>query len=398
MQSTRYVGSCLQEAPGLTPEEKELMTFLLGDSHTMQYSVVNPRFKDAEQESFAGLLPAAWPILKDAYLAYAGVMKSLQAGCATKADDDSHFRHVTSAMISLRSLPITKSEDAKLCLTLGFALAFSVYATIGVGVSDICHYCLSITKPFIEASAIDPEMEPRISLLVLLETMECLVYRRKPTLRIQPRSPRKVDRHLGLCLALLPYYYDLCVISHSLIDNPGTRPVGLQQQLEEIRAHVDKWQPSEPEGFIHDFSTTEVVQLLAQAKVYRLAALLMIHRLQHTFGQEDRQADIWSREVMLELELAQRISNQPVRFVTLPFIIAAVEIRDSAERSEAVQNVDVYVDQFTPVVQKATKTFFSRVWHERDVHPNCSWFDSIHKPCVVLDSIGGSFLGQSTRE
>ena len=388
MRSMRYVVSWLRETPDLSLEEKELLMFLLGDSQTLQYFVVSPRFKEAEKMSFAGPLPAAWPILKHAYLAYAGVLKSLHPSCATEAGNHFSLRHVASAMITLRSLPITKSEDAELCLTLGFALALTVYAAIGVGVSDICHYCLSITRPYIETAAVNPETEPRISFLVLLETMECIVYRRKPTLRMQPRAPMGVDRYLGLCLPLLPYYYDLCTISHSLVNCTDASPVGLQRQLEEIQAHVDKWQPSHPEGFIHEFSTTEVVQLLAQARVYRLAALLIIHRLQHKFGHKDSQADIWSREVMMELELARRISNQPARFVTLPFIIAAVEIRDPAERNKAVRNVDAYVDQFTPVVRKATKTFFSRVWHERDEHRNFSWFDSIHKPCVVMDSIG----------
>ncbi|KAF1852017.1 uncharacterized protein K460DRAFT_362787 [Cucurbitaria berberidis CBS 394.84] len=345
-----YVGSWLREAPDLSPKERDLLMFLLGDSHTQQYSVVSPRFKDAQQVSFAGPLPAAWPILKDSYLAYAGVLKSLHPDCATEAGGDFNLRHVTSAMIVLHSLPITKIEDAELCLTLGFALAFSVYAVIGVGISDICHYCLSVTRPFIEAADVDPETDARISFLVLLETMECLVHRRNPTLRIQSRATRSVDRYLGLCLPLLPYYYDLCIISHSLVNSTGASLVGLQQQLEEIQAHVDKWQPSQPERFVHEFSTVEVINLLTQARVFRLGALLMIHRLQHTFGQEDSQADIWSREVMMELELAQRISNQPVRFVTLPFIIAAVEIRDPAERIKVVRNVDEYVDQFTPVV------------------------------------------------
>lgn len=378
----------LQGAPGLNQNEKELLLFLLADPQPHHYPVISPRFQDAEQESFAGPLPAAWPHLKDAYLAYAGVLKSLQLGSMSEVDNAAKLRYVTSAMEALRSLPVSNSKDAELCLTLGFALALSVYGAVGVGVSDICHYCLSITKPYIEAAALHPEIEPRISVLVLLETMECLVYRRQPTLRIKPRAPEVVDRHLGLCLSLLPYYYDLCSISHSLINNPGiAHTLLLQEQLVDIRVHVEKWQPSVPEAFLHKFDTSEVVQLLAQAKVYRLAALLMIHRLRHTFGQEDARADVWSSEVMMELELAQRISDHPVRFVALPFIIAAVEVRDDTAREKVLRGVNDYVDQLTPVVQEATKTFLKRVWRERDVLINCSWLDSIHKPCVVMDYI-----------
>lgn len=381
--------SWIPNAHNLNLDEKELILSLLGDSKILEYPIVSQRFLKAEQKSLKSPLPTAWPVLKDAYLAYARVLRSLQPVDATVADDASKLRYATSAMAALRSLSISNAKDAELCLTLGFALALSVYGFIGVGVSNICHYCLSVTRPFIEAATVGLEMEPRISVLVLLETMECIVYRRTPTLKLHPRAPGVVDRHLGLCLSLLPYYYDICSISHSLANHTSTKRTGLlHQQLEEIQAHVERWQPSHPGGFLRDFSTSEAVQLLAQARVYRLAALLMIHRLQNTFGRKDEQADIWSREVMMELELARRISDHPVRFVALPFIIAAVEIRGITEREKVLLNVNYYVDQLTPVVQQATKTFLRRVWNERDVVVNCSWLDSIHKPCVVLDTIG----------
>jgi hypothetical protein len=56
--------------------------------------------------------------------------------------------------------------------------------------------------------------------------------------------------------------------------------------------------------------------------------------------------------------------------------------------------VDEYVDQFMPVVQKVTKVFLSRVWHERDTQTTSSWFDSVHKPCVILDSVEASFRSE----
>lgn len=324
--------------------------------------------------------------LKDAYLAYARILRVLQPG-DTSSTDDARFRHATSAIATSRSLSIAKSEDAELCLTLGFALALSVYGTIGVGVAKICYYCLSITIPFIEAVTSGLEVEHRLSVLVLLETMECIVYRRITTLRIQPRAPTIVDRHLGLCLSLLPYYYDICSISHSLANRTSTTHVELlHEQLEAIQVQVERWQSSHPERFLREFSSSEVVQLLAQARVYRMAALLMIHCLQHPFGREDGQADIWSCEIMMELELARRISEHSVHFVALPFVSAAVEARGAA-RESVPSNVSDYVDQFAPIVQKATESFLGQVWDERDVKIDCSWLDSIHKPYMLLDSI-----------
>ncbi|KIX10162.1 uncharacterized protein Z518_01243 [Rhinocladiella mackenziei CBS 650.93] len=390
-QSQRDVGAWLQDVPDLCPEERELMMFLLYQPQTLQFYVVSPSFEDAEQRSFEAPLPAALPVLKDAYLAYAGGLKAFHADKTMDVDVNANLRHASSAMRTLRTLPVASSGDAALCLTLGIALALYIYGAIGVGVSDICHYCLSAARPYIEPAASIPETEPQLIFLVLLETMDCTVHRRKPTLRIQSPAPERVDRHLGLCLPLLPYYYDLCVISHSLVGASNASLILiLHQHLGRIQAAVNAWQPSQPEHFVHEFSSAEVVHLLAQARVYRLAALLMAHRLQHEFGQEDSQADIWSREVIMELELARRTTQRSIRFVTLPFIIAAIEIRDPVARAKAVQDVDEYVDRFMPVVQEATKTFLSRIWRERDAQAICSWFDSVHKPCVVLDSLGAS--------
>lgn len=362
------------------------MRFLLYQPQSLQLYVVSPSFEDAEQRCFEAPLPAALPVLKDAYLAYASGLKAFQAGQAADVEVKVNLRRASSAMRTLRTLAVTSSEDAALCLTLGIALARYIYGAVGVGVAEICHYCLTAARPFIEPVSSIPETEPQLVFLVLLEIMDCTVHRRKPTLTIQSPAPGRLDRHLGLCLPLLPYYFDLCVISHSLIDaRNGSLVSILHQNLRRIQAAVGAWQPCPPKHFVDEFSTAEVVHLLAQARVYRLAALLMAHRLQHGFGQEDTQADIWSHEVIMELELARQTTQQSIRLVTLPFILAAIEIRDAAARDKAVQDVNEYVDRFMPAVQVATKTFLSRVWRDRDAQTLCSWFDSVHKPCVVLD-------------
>ncbi|OQV07904.1 hypothetical protein CLAIMM_12260 [Cladophialophora immunda] len=367
------------------------MSFLLYQPQTLQFYVVVSSFEDAEQKSFEAPLPAALPVLKDAYLAYAGALKAFQSDIPMDVNVDANLRHASSAMRTLRMMPITSAEDAALCLTVGMTLALYIYTEVGVGVPDICRYCLSRARPYIEPTASIPGTEPQLVFLVLLEIMDCAVHRRKPTLRIQSPPAKGVDRHLGFCLPLLPYYYDLCAISHSLIDASNASFVyTLHQHLRSIQAAVNAWQPSTPEHFVNEFSSVEVVHLLAQARVYRLAALLMAHRLQHEFGQEDGQADIWSREVLMELELARRTTQRSIRFVTLPFIVAAIEIRDPAARTKAVQDVDKYVDRFMPVVQEATRTFLSRIWRERDAQGIRAWFDSVHKPCVILDSLGSS--------
>lgn len=89
----------------------------------------------------------------------------------------------------------------------------------------------------------------------------------------------------------------------------------------------------------------------------------------------------------MELELARRITKQPTRCVTIPFIVAAVEIRDPVARTNVYHNVDKFVDHFTPVVQQAAKKFLCQIWQERDSRGNFCWYDEISKPCVVWHTV-----------
>ena len=317
---------------GVSSEERALLTALLRQPNALSNHVVSSSFHDLEQQSLAALLPSGLPILKDAYLAYA----SLLASSDTKngeTNTNSSLRRASSAMMTLRSFGVSSLEDATLCLTLGAALATFVYAVIGMGVSDICSHCLSAVSPFVDTTMLDTGLGSRLILLALLDTMDAIVYRRKPTLRLQTQHAKYVDRFLGLSSGLLPYYYDICAISHSLDNTTDLNALRkLHWQLDEINKFLISWQPNQPDNFINEFGTAEVVHILAQAKIYRLGALLLAHRLRHPFGQEDSQANIWSREIIAELELARQTTKTPTRFVTLPFLTAAVEVQVPVSR------------------------------------------------------------------
>ncbi|TID18765.1 hypothetical protein E6O75_ATG05886 [Venturia nashicola] len=378
----------LEDAPDLDSGEKELLIELLGRADSFESFIVAPKYQGAEQRFLSAPLPAALPILKDAYLACAGALRLIRSGVATDEERNASTRRASAAMITLRSLSIANSQDAALLLTLGTALAWFVYSAIGIGLGDICHYCLSVTMPFIDNDFSDSDARTGQHYLVLLEIMECLTHRRKPTLRVKARTPETVDRHVGLCLPMIQHYHDLCVISHSMIsDNNEVYQTYLERQLDDVQTAIETWQPPQSDRLIHDFNSTEVVNLLAQAKVYRLAGLLVGHRLRYKFGEEDSKADMLSKEIMIELELARRITKQPIRCVTIPFIAAAVEIRDPVARANAYHNVDKFVDHFTPVVQQAARKFLCQIWQERDSRGKFSWYDSIHKPCVVWHTV-----------
>ncbi|KAL6245727.1 hypothetical protein RBB50_007726 [Rhinocladiella similis] len=357
--------------------------------------VMGPTFEDDERRSLVALLPTALPVLKDAYVAFAGVLKLMYSNphhMVTVDDEHTNLLHALAAMKILRALQVSTPQDMALCLTLGTLLALFSYSAVGRGVYEISQHCLSTARPFIEQGMMDVDMEARIVYLTLQEIMDCLVHRRMPTIRSHWQrlcaGKDMIDRHLGLCVPLLPYYHDLCVASHSLANTTDASYMALiEKQLSHIQAELNVWRPSTSDQFLERFTSTEVIHLLAQARVYRLAALLVSHRLRYAFGVNDDQATVWANEIMSELGLVQEATKRPIRSVTLPFIAAAIEMQSPDARSQALHDTEMHVDQFTPAVQKATKSFLFRVWQERDDKLVTSWFDSTYKPCVVLASI-----------
>lgn len=396
------IGNWINGLADLNQDEKEKLLFLLDRPENLDSYIVSPIFQDAERRSLAAPLRAALPMLKDAYLACAGALKlmSRQHEDGEQTDDDrANLAHAAAAVKILRAMPVSTPKEAALCLALGTQLTLYVYSSVGHGVLQISQHCLTMARPFIETDMLELDAEPWVAFLILLEMMDCLVHRKKPTIRAPRRrsiSSEKnlVDRHLGLCVDLLPYYHDLCMVSYSLNNETDDGYMALiLKQLGRVQAEVAAWQPSEPEHFVDQYKSADAIHILAQARMYRLAALLVGHRLRYTFGEQDDQASIWASEIMNELELVRRVTKRPARCVTPPFVVAAIEMRDLASRNRALQNADYYIDQYAPVIQKVTKTFLSRVWWERDNRIISSWFESSSKPCPLMASIDKELFG-----
>ncbi|KAH7321592.1 hypothetical protein BKA65DRAFT_512539, partial [Rhexocercosporidium sp. MPI-PUGE-AT-0058] len=249
------IGTCLDNLPDLQPEEKELLLFLISQPESQNHLVLYSGRQAGQQDALVSQLPAISPLLKDAYIACAMTIKHLQSSSKADMDMSTCVSYISKAISALRSLPVLTSQDAVLCNTLGGILSFSIYSAIGVGVPDICSFCLSTTDPFMEALLPDAHDDAWQSFLVLLEVADCLVYRRKPTRTIQIPSS-VIDIRLGLCVPLLAYYHDLAVISNSLLSTPDMGILSrLQKQLNVIHALVESWHPSHSDQLLDQFES-----------------------------------------------------------------------------------------------------------------------------------------------
>lgn len=362
------------------------MLFLWNQPESLDPIIVCSSFHKEQQDALLSQLSVGFPLLKDAYLALAVTLQQLQSGVVVEQGSRANLAYISKAVGVLRSLAGFHSpQNVALCYTLGAVLSLAISSAVGVGIPDICRACLGGPSSSGRDPAPDENKSSWESLLILLETMDSLMWQRKPARKF-PATTAHIDRHLGLCLPLLPYYHDLCQISNAILNTKHATALNrMQGQLDDIRAAVEIWQPTQSAHLVDRFTSTEVVILLAQAKVYRLGALLLSHRIRHSLGQRDAEATAWSKELIFELDLASRVTKQTPRFVTLPFIIAAVEVQGDAQRVKTLQHVDDFVDSYALFMKQAIKTFLLRVWHERDTKRINSWFESVHKPCPVLN-------------
>lgn len=328
----------LSEDPS-TSMEYELIHYLLDSSQVEKLGsyVLTPRFQDEERRWLVDSLRTSYPILKDVYVACAGSLLQAFEGQGTNAAklQEVCLRRASAAVTTLRSISVTNIDDAIMCLNLGIGLATFGYSALGANVSGICRYCLNLIKPRIEIEPLpDAETQSLLHCLAFFETMDCLATRELPTIKVTLPFPRMVDRYIGLSYPLLPIFYDICYLSHALGDCPPVQQPEILRRLDSVENTVIEWVPHAPADFIRTFGPTEIIHILAQARVYRLLGLLLIHRLRYPFGQKDREAQLWSQDIINELELANQLcKNRPVHCVTMPFLAAAVEITESYHTS-----------------------------------------------------------------
>jgi hypothetical protein len=377
----------------LVPIENKLIHFLLDSSQVDKLDgyVLTPGFRNEERRWLVDSLRMSFPTLKDIYVACAGsLLQVFEGENETPASlRDLCLRHASTAVTKLRHLSVANKEDAIICLNLGIGLATFGYSALGANVSGICRYCLNLIKPIIETEPLsNAETQSLLYCLVFFETMDCLATRQVPTIKVIVPFPTMVDRFIGLSYPLLPIFYDICLISNELAGYLPSQNAEICQRLDKIETAVIEWIPPVPSNFLGEFEPMDAVRILAQARVYRLLALLLIHRLRNPFGQNDREAEHWSQDIINELEFANKLcNNRPVHCVSMPFLAAAVEVTEPAMRVKMLELVDTYIDSYGPAVRKWASFYLTGIWQDRDRGQPTWWLSSDQKSSVGFTSL-----------
>jgi hypothetical protein len=347
--------------------------------------LVGPTFHEFHHISFVQRLIQPTPVLRDAAVACAAVLFGDQLAEYARPSLEIGHKRAASVVSALRSFRISDEQDLVVALILGVSMI-----TFAMHVADgkpylISRYTLSLIKAQnTDLSALDPTTMDLLMCLVSTETFGCLLRSYTPTMRIDfPGKEDRVDRYLGVSAPMFTLFYDICEICR-LIRHSEVAVPEMLRLLETVHAAVDQWQPSTPADFLERFTQAEVVGMLAQAKVLRLAALLIIHRLYYPYGEHDKQGRMLSKAIIDEFEMVLQLSQRSIPCTGLAYLVACFEISEVEARSSAIEESENVIT-FSKQAQLSFKTKVNLVWNARDRGCQFYWFqlsDYIHRPGV----------------
>ncbi|KGO66098.1 Protein of unknown function DUF3468 [Penicillium italicum] len=353
-----------------------------------QFSVIHSpfiysgSFIPISQKTIYVILQLSAPILTEGYLAFLGLMTNYQKSPIIRRNEPDMLM-AAKGLQRLRSVRISHDYDAACALFLGQTMyVFNILtAPCSSTAHSIVRSSLMSAKPWLPRLIQTPIMDTITMSPILIDTVECLVHREIPIIRLDPQPRVIVDRYLGLCATLLPHLYDICECSNTL--KREAPAVGselystLHDRLDEIEVLIRRWRPQTPSGLFDSYGQHAVLAMVTQANLYRLAALLIIHRLRYPLGIEDEAARKLANGIFSELSFfaksAGNLKESTALSLVFPLTIAMFEIHgpgeDLVERlalaSFTVQSVCLSrLQEFVQLARALRESGYEGIWFE----------------------------------
>lgn len=199
---------------------------------------------------------------------------------------------------------------------------------------------------------------------------------------------RVVDKYIGLCGELLAPLFDLCRLSQK-VRALGYHDELVQGELKNAEEAVSRWDPRVPEHFAIASTPNDLRVVETQARVYRAATLLIIHRLCCGFGTQDDEARQLSQTILDDIATigfrpspldGQTADNGGVfdYRLSFPFFIAAVEVQDPEERIQTLELMrSVVCEEMYSEVSEGLRQALRFVWDARDWRCCTHWLDLV---------------------
>ncbi|KAG9255620.1 uncharacterized protein F5Z01DRAFT_672925 [Emericellopsis atlantica] len=237
----------------------------------------------------------------------------------------------------LQNANTVKPEDAAAILMVGQILLVYHIATICTSAQPILRSALLAVKSYYGDLLEQESLDPITVTPVWIDTVESLVRREIPIVNVATCDRFIVDRQLGLCWTLLPLLHKLCECSArskafgALFTAAAYGPLedDVDDAFSEVEAQIRAWEPKPPVWFYTSFTPMETAAMLLQARVYRRAALLIIHRLRYPLGVRDEPVAGDAHMIVAEISgfmawAPPEMKGLPVAF---PLLVAMLEVK-----------------------------------------------------------------------
>ncbi|CAG8257238.1 unnamed protein product [Penicillium salamii] len=367
--------------PALFPELDQwerhflnLMKDIVAPSPLDKY-LIGPSFHESHHRSFVQSMLQPAPALKNATVACAAVLFGDKYAEYTLTSVEVGHRRAALALSELRALKISEEQDLVTALVLGVSMVTFAMHVVDGQPFLISHYTLSLVRPVYQSALrMDPSIMDYLMCLVSTETFECLLTAQTPTLRINEHDrPNVVDRYLGIASSLFAHLYDICAVSSLLRTAGGTMTAQTAQKVEDIRESLEQWKTSPPLNFLERFTVAETTIMLAQAKVLRVAAFLIIHRLYHPFGTHNSAALSLSKLIDMEFDRVLHLTGHSLPCMSFAYLTACFEINGREARTSAIEKSQ-RVANFSKQSQRRFQQTLLSMWAAKDAGSQIYWF------------------------
>ncbi|KAJ6118880.1 hypothetical protein N7471_013500, partial [Penicillium samsonianum] len=234
------------------------------------------------------ILQLSGPILTEGYLAFLGLMSNYQKSLVVRRGEPDMYK-AAKGLQHLRSVKISHDYDAACVLFLGQTMY--VFNVLTAPYSSTAHSIVRSSSHLGQTMVSQIDYNAHHGHNNHVTDFGQHVHREIPIIRLDPQRRVIVDRYLGLCATLLPHFYDICECSNVLkIEAPaiGSESYSaIHDRLDGIEETIRRWRPQTPTGLFNSYGQNAVSSMVTQANVYRLAGLLIIHRLRYPLGVED---------------------------------------------------------------------------------------------------------------
>lgn len=342
--------------------------------HFHRHFMIGRSFADGFQRAVWAVMGRTDGIVFEAYQAALGIWDTQRERIRPLGEVDVSAGR--DCLKRLQEATTVQPEDAAALLMVGQILLVYHVATICTSAQPILRSALLAVKPFYKDLLSQPELDPITITPILIDTVESLVRRELPVVQCSHTDRTIVDRSAGVCWSLLPLLQELCKCS---VREKATDPLfsqgpydGGRDIFTDIESQIRSWEPKIPHLF-SDFSQLEVASMLLQARLYRTASLLIIHRLRYPLGENDDEAIIQAHIILAELSAFVTWAPDELRGlpIGLPLLVAMLETREHGEH--IVSQMATFSRH--PRHEMEFKRFVDLVWAAREGGFRGLWFD-----------------------